>query len=288
MGVVLSSRNTASSNLFPSDPSQLKKSVEECFLHKASPTKMPPASEPKGRVAGILAPHGPMSHAGPIAAHCYYYISGLKGIDTVILLGPVHKPSSAQKVSIYPKGSWSSPLGNMEIDDALAEQILNDCKLGERSATLFDSENCLDMHIPFLQFIFHNIKLVPILMQDQSVETSLTLGKAIGKIVKENKGALVIATSNLTHGMVYAQALRRDAMIFDLLPKPAFLDIKKIYSTVQEKQLSVCGYGPIMALITVVQQLGCRTGLNLKYGTSGETEGNYANVTGYTATVFQL
>jgi len=64
------------------------------------------------------------------------------------------------------------------------------------------------------------------------------------------------------------------------------LDEKALYASVEKLQVSMCGYGPVVAAITAAKELGAETGKLLCYRTSGDVVGDYSAVVGYASLVF--
>ena len=50
-----------------------------------------------------------------------------------------------------------------------------------------------------------------------------------------------------------------------------------------EHGLSICGPGPVMAMLEACRLLGAREARLLAYGTSGDISGDYGSVVGYAA-----
>jgi hypothetical protein len=48
------------------------------------------------------------------------------------------------------------------------------------------------------------------------------------------------------------------------------LDIELFYQTIRDLNISICGYGAIASLMRAVHLLGSKTGVLLKYATSGD------------------
>ncbi len=45
--------------------------------------------------------------------------------------------------------------------------------------------------------------------------------------------------------------------------------------------ITMCGYGPVIVMISAAKSLGARKAKLIKYMTSGETSGDYSSVVGY-------
>ncbi len=93
---------------YPADKDSLKKSVED-FLSKAE------KSPNHGRLIAIISPHAGYIYSGQVAAYGYKQIQG-SDIKKVILIGSSHR-SAFKGASIYTKGSFRTPLGDVKINE---------------------------------------------------------------------------------------------------------------------------------------------------------------------------
>lgn len=134
-----------------------------------------------------------------------------------------------------------------------------------------------------LQEIFsHKFKILPIILIDQSRNTAIEIGKFIAMIAKTRK-TIIIGSSDFTHYEPNDFAHEQDKSIIDPIVN---LDIDKFYSTLQEKQISACGYGAIASTMIACKELGATKGTLVKYATSGDITGDKSSVVGYASIVF--
>ena len=73
----------------------------------------------KSPVLGIVAPHAGFKYSGDVAGAVY---SRIEIPDTVILIGPNHT-GRGEKVAVMTDGVWSMPMGDIAIDQELANAI---------------------------------------------------------------------------------------------------------------------------------------------------------------------
>lgn len=59
------------------------------------------------------------------------------------------------------------------------------------------------------------------------------------------------------------------------------LDARALYDTVREHNISMCGYGPTIAMLTAAKLLGAEKAELVKYATSGDISGDRDWVVGY-------
>jgi len=88
----------------------------------------------------------------------------------------------------------------------------------------------------------------------------------------------VIASSDMTHYEPQKTAELKDRRALDAVLK---LDEGQLYSVVESYGISMCGYGPTIAMITAAKAMGAKEAQLLCYKTSGDVTGDYSAVVGY-------
>src|SRR6267142_1062101 len=92
-----------------------------------------PSVEVPGRLVALISPHAGLRYSGPVAAHAYARLRGLRDL-TVVLVGPSHR-MRFDGVSVYARGAFATPLGEIPIDEGVAQALLaaDDVMLDEPS-----------------------------------------------------------------------------------------------------------------------------------------------------------
>jgi len=262
----------------------LKKQVEQCFLHELGPRKIPEVAETGPRqVVGLICPHAGYMFSGPIAAHAYYELAIDGKPDVVVLLGPNHT-GYGSALAVMNEGIWRTPLGDVEVDSAVANQIVQVSGIVDVDDSAHSMEHSIEVQLPFLQYLYDSkFKIVPICFLMQDLSSAREVGKAVGKVLA-GKNAVVIASSDMTHYEPQERAERKDRMALEAVEA---MDEAKFYSTVETQNITACGYGPIAALITASKSLGAKEAKLLCYKTSGDIVGDYSSVVGYAAFCFK-
>lgn len=138
--------------------------------------------------------------------------------------------------------------------------------------------------MPFIQAINPRARIVPICMMDQGMDASADLGKALFNAISGyDKGVVVIASSDFSHYLPPEVAKKRD---MDALSFITGLDPEGFQHRAIEHGWSICGHGPIAALLEYVKRMRCRQGELLCYTNSGENGGETDRVVGYASVVF--
>lgn len=265
-------------SFYPSEKTALVSQIESCFLHKLGPGKLPKLQE-KGerKIVSAVSPHAGYMYSGPVAANLYSALASDGVPDTVVILGPNHY-GVGTGVSAMVEGVWQTPLGEVEIDSAVAKQICKNSDIIDIDDSAHINEHSIELQLPFLQYVYGNqFKLIPIAMMMQDTETSRSVGKSIAEST-DSRGVLIIASSDLSHYEPQRQAERKDRLVMNAILK---LDEEELQRAVESENISMCGYGPVSSAIVAGKLLGARTAKVVSYQTSGDITGDYGQVVGY-------
>jgi len=266
---------------YEADPKTLRERIEWAFTHRLGPGEIPkPSPERVRQSIGFVAPHAGYVYSGPVAAHTYARIAKEGKPDTFILIGPNHTGLGAA-VAVWTEGAWETPLGEAPVDEELAAEIVKNSRFAKPDTTAHKEEHSLEVQIPFLQYLFSEVTIVPITVMYQAPETSKDLAKAITEAVRKlGRDVTIIASSDMSHYEPHEIAVRKDR---EALEKITSIDPEGLYKIVIEKDISMCGYGPVMTLLYYAKENGGEGAEVLKYATSGDVTGERAWVVGYAA-----
>ncbi|MEM3442289.1 MAG: AmmeMemoRadiSam system protein B [Candidatus Bathyarchaeia archaeon] len=276
-------RPTQAGAFYERDAEQLKKQIEECFLHEFGPGEIPKVVETgKRAVVGLVCPHAGYMFSGPVAAHAYYRLALDGRPDTVVIFGPNHT-GYGSALAVMNEGFWRTPLGDVEVDGLTANQIVSESRIVDVDESAHRFEHSIEVQLPFLQYLFGSkFKIVPICFLMQDLSSAKEVGQAVAKVLA-GKNAVVIASSDMTHYEPHERAVKKDG---EALKAVEAMDETKFYSVIESQHVSACGYGPIIALIAAAKGLGAKEAKVLCYKTSGDVIGDYSSVVGYAAVSF--
>jgi hypothetical protein len=261
----------------------LKKQIENCFLHKLGPRKLPEVVKPGSRrIIGLVCPHAGYMFSGPVAAHAYYKLASDGKPDVVVLFGPNHTGYGGA-LAVMNEGVWRTPLGDVEVDGEVANRIVRESRIVDVDDSAHRFEHSIEVQLPFLQYLYGSeFKIVPICFLMQDLSSAREVGQAVAKVLAE-KNAVIIASSDMTHYEPQERATKKDKLALEAVEA---MDEAKFYSIVEAHRVSICGYGPIAALITAAKILGAKGAKLLCHKTSGDVIGDYSSVVGYAAVCF--
>ena len=223
-------------------------------------------------VLGCVVPHAGYIYSGKTAA-CVYAV--LPRADTYVLIGPNHT-GYGTPVSVS-REIWSTPLGEVRSDTELIDALPGTIIYIDEAAHIY--EHSIEVQLPFLQYRFNEFEIVSICMGLQDEETALDVGSEIAEaVLRVNKKVVIIASSDFTHYRPDDVARKNDTYFV----KPVLgLDISEFYRRLKERNASVCGSGPIAAMLAASRHLGASKAVLQKYSTSGDTTGDVSAVVGY-------
>lgn len=223
----------------------------------------------KLRPKALIAPHAGYVYSGPIAASAYALIKPYAGdIRRVILLGPTHR-IAVRGLALPGVEAFETPLGRITIDQDAARLIAGLPQVTV-SPQAHAQEHSLEVHLPFLQSILTDFKLLP-----------LAVGMAAPEEVAEVLDALwggdetlIVISSDLSHYLPYAAARTTDAATID-----AILHGRPV------SHEQACGGTPVNGLLLSAHRHGLVPHL-LDLRNSGDTAGTHDRVVGYGAIAY--
>ncbi len=277
-------RPTVAGMFYEGDAEALKVQVESCFLHRFGPKKLPKVNLGGPReILGLISPHAGFMASGPVAAIAYYELALDGKPDTVVILGPNHT-GYGSALSVVNEGFWRTPLGDVEIDGAVADEIVKETSVLDVDDSAHRHEHSIEVQLPFLQYLYGDrFKFVPICFLMQDLESAKEVGRALVEVLAE-RNAVVIASSDFTHYESQASVDRKDLVALKAVEA---LDDKEFYSILEGENVSACGYAPIAALMTYAKGLGAKKVELLSHRTSGDITGDKTSVVGYAAVSFK-
>lgn len=248
---------------YPDDPRQLSSDVKG-FLSAAGAFDGP---VPKA----IIAPHAGYRYSGAIAAKAYARLKPVADkITRVVLLGPCHRVA-VRGLALSGADCFETPLGQVEIDKDAESQIAGMEQVGVFPPT-HQAEHALEVHLPFLQELLGDFKLVPLVVGE-------TPPAKVAEVLEALWGGpetLIVISSDLSHFLDYDAARQIDRRTCDAIMS---LDPAKI-----EKN-GACGRFPVGGLLHLAKSRGMKAE-TIDLRNSGDTAGMKDRVVGYGAWAF--
>lgn len=245
---------------------------------------------PEGRWIGGVAPHAGWTFSGRAAARVVSTLAKSTQPDRIVVYGG-HLPANSDPV-IYVEEAWETPLGTVELDEEMAEEL---ARRGEATrATPRFSDNTVEVLLPFVKRYFPDT--IVLAVHAPSSKTAITLGAAVDKLLREKSlSAAFLGSADLTHyGPNYGFAPKgtgaaavewvKNENDRSLIDKALALDAQGLLEDARNRH-NTCSAGPIAAVIASVQEHGVAAGNLLEYYTSYDVMPNSSFV-GYAAIVY--
>ena len=231
------------------------------------------------RALGCIAPHAGYMYSGHVAGAVF---AALEIPELCLVLCPNHT-GVGRALAIVSEGAWETPLGDVPIDTTFATALKHRCPLLHEDAAAHRSEHGAEVELPFLQTRQPHLNIVPIALGTGQFEALAELGAAIADvIVAHNCSALIVASSDMNHYESDAITRVKDQCAIDSI---VALDARGLYDVVTQQHISMCGFGPAVAMLTAAKKLGARSAQLVKYATSGDVSGDRDLVVGYAGVI---
>jgi len=259
----------------------LMRQIEALFKGRLGIGEMPKLGDYNPSLIGLIVPHAGYVYSGMAATWAYGEAAkhGLR--DIVVVMGPDHHMASTGFATMS-EGFWRTPLGDVEVDKQVASLLLSYAPFVEDNPYAHSFEHSIELQLPFLQLIYgSSFKLVPVIIHDFDLKKNIELGKALAKAL-ENRRSIVLASSDMSHYVPAEEAEEKDMATIRAIES---LDEKRVHSIASAYE-SLCGLGPVVALISCAKEMGCSRASLLKYYNSGEVSGDYSGVVGYSSIAF--
>ena len=231
---------------------------------------------------GCVVPHAGYMYSGHVAGAVF---GKLPKRSTYIILCPNHTGRGAP-LAIMSSGEWLTPLGRVAIDSAMAHLLRRACHLLMEDAEAHQDEHSLEVQLPFLQRSVGEFNFVPIAVGTGGYSALESLGHGIAQAARPTAGAvMVIASSDMNHYEPDGLTREKDHKAIE---KILALDPPGLYEVLRREDISMCGYGPAIAMLTAAKDLGAQRAQLIKYATSADTTGDRDAVVGYAGIIVSL
>ena len=243
-------------------------------------------------VLGGIVPHAGWIYSGQIACQVIHCIAEQMVPDTCIVFGR-HLPPSGKNY-IMKEGYWATPLGELEIDREMAEEILSEFSFAIETASKYEPDNTIELQLPFIKYFFPQAKILPLGVPP--AETSIRIGERLSKVsTRMGRKTAILGSTDLTHyGYNYGftpKGVGKEALDWvkhenDKRLVQGILSMDA-HGVIQEslRNHNACCSGAVAAAIAAAKGLGARRGDELIYATSCDIRPDDSFV-GYVGVVF--
>lgn len=257
---------------YPGDPNDLRAEARS-YLSKG------PSAESSRQAIGCLAPHAGYAYSGHVAGAVFARVNIP---HLCIVLCPNHT-GVGRALAVMSEGAWKTPLGEVPIDTDLAHALKQRFPSLQEDASAHRNEHAAEVELPFMQLRRQDLNFVPIALGTGNFEVLEQLGKALADVIISQKDpVLIVASSDMNH---YESDMITRAKDGRAIERILALDAQGLFDVVTKEDISMCGFGPAVAMLTAAKQLGANSAELVKYATSGDISGDRDMVVGYAGVV---
>ena len=257
---------------YPRDPQDLRAEANS-YLSQDN------RSGPAATAIGCIAPHAGYMYSGHVAGAVF---AKLQIPARCVVLCPNHT-GVGRALAIMSEGEWETPLGNVPIDGELAAQLKQRCPGLQEDSSAHRGEHAAEVELPFLLLRQPLLTFVPIALGTTHLDSLEQLGLAIADVIAAEKDpVLIVASSDMNHYESDAVTRVKDQWAIERI---LALDARGLHEVVTQQNISMCGMGPAVAMLTAAKKLEATAAELVKYATSGDISGERERVVGYAGIV---
>lgn len=272
---------TVAGQFYPHSRQALLDELTNCFVDKKGIGKQPQLMQGDKDIKALIVPHAGYVYSGPIASHAYYHLSQNGFADRFIILGPNHTGVGSE-ISLMTQGLWQTPLGQVPIDAELAHGLHKGVIQADDTAHRY--EHSIEVQLPFLQYCAQDkpFSFVPLSMMKQDIKTAKEIGLICAETIEgHSKKTVLVASTDFSHVGFNYQSMPPPGIQVNTyaqqqdeyaIQKILSLDAEGLIDIVYQKNISMCGYGPVAAVISAAKKLGASKAQLLQYGTSYDVQ----------------
>jgi AmmeMemoRadiSam system protein B len=250
---------------YPAQPEKLRGEVRTFTAVEGAPLA----------ALGCVVPHAGYMYSGHVAGAVY---GRLQLPRRYLILCPNHT-GMGHPLAIMTEGAWRTPLGEAPVDTPLATALQSAFHLLGEDADAHRAEHALEVQLPFVQERVPEFTFVPIAVGIGRYDILEALGDAIAEVLAaQEEKVLIVASSDMNHYETDSITRTKDALAIE---KILALDPEGLYEVITRHHVTMCGYGPTIAMLSAAKRLGARAAQLLKYATSADISGDRSAVVGY-------
>ncbi len=259
-----------SGRFYPGTRPELERTVR--ILLDAAP------AEPPAAARAAMAPHAGYAYSGLTAAHVFARVD----IPPVVVIlapnhtGVCHAPGGA---SLWETGAFRTPLGDVTVDEALADALLAASPLVAPDHAAHAQEHAVEVELPFLQLRRADVRIVPLVLAWDAWDGCEALGRALAGLVERwPERVLLLASSDLNHYEAASVSMRKDRRALEAITA---LDGAELLARCRREHISMCGRAPMATVLAAIRALGAVRAEIVHYSHSGMVTGEEEAVVGY-------
>jgi len=244
------------------------------------------------RTPMIIVPHAGYTYSAYVASKAYGAIVTYKP-DIIIIIGPSHyEQFTGFALPVY--DAIATPLGTVAVDQKTVQKLsANNNFVFNNNA--FEPEHSVEIQLPFIQYLFPGIPVIPILAGSTTPDTAKEAGCHLLHVIAHYKKPLFIISSDFTHHgprffftpcsnsnkSKQMQCIKQgDQQAIDYILS---CDADKLYDYCKKTGITICGVNALIFGLSLYEKV--TTKQLAGYATSADITGDFDNTVSYAAIV---
>lgn len=241
---------------------------------------LPAARQPEPW-AGALVPHAGWMYSGHVAARVF---QRLQFPSRTIIFASKHRREGADW-AVAPHRTWALPGRNLESDPELAQQLAAAVTGLELDATSHAQEHSIEVQLPLIACLAPETRVVGVALHGGDLSHLERFADQLaGLLGTMPERPLLIISTDMNHYASDAETRRIDRLALDAIEA---LDPARLFKTVVDHRISMCGMVPAVVVMETLRRLGAlNRAERVAYATSADASGDKNQCVGYAGFLF--
>lgn len=264
---------------YPGTKTSLEKNLSELFSKAKKNTT--------AKLSAIISPHAGYTYSGEVAASAFNQMDENAVYDNIFVIASSHRVHF-NGASIYAQGNYLTPLGKVNVNKLLAQELIDNHKCFSFYEGAHAEEHSLEVQLPFLQYKLKNKhNIVPIVIGSQDAAVSKEIAEALKPYFNENN--LFVISTDFSHYPAYNDAVEADNQTAEAIVSnqpQTLIDTLNDYKSkfIPNLATNLCGWTSVLTLMYLTKDQKEYTYKKIDYRNSGDAYfGDKNQVVGYFA-----
>lgn len=278
----LNRRSILAGSWYPSNPAELESEVDG-YINSAE-------LEFNGkRILGLISPHAGYLYSGPVMGYTFKALKQQAEnfpIKTIIILAFSHRGDGDGRVSVWSKGAWETPLGNIPVNEEIGLELIESNPMIGLVPQTHTNEHSLEILLPFIQDAMgkNDFDIVPISFSSMTLNEVDNLIASLAEIIHDRDDIIIIASTDMSHYHTQSKAISMDRDAIEYITDG---DINSLLDGLAKRKVELCGWGPVVTMMKLSDMFNADQIELLHYANSGDIpEGDTSRVVGYCSIAF--
>jgi len=269
-------RQAAVAGMFYPASAQEQKKMLDAMLEK-SPNCQPPVE-----ASAVLVPHAGWIYSGQLAMDV---LCQVRIPETVVIFCPKHR-GVGSRWAVAPQQYWDFGGGQLENNTELVEEVIHGIPGFRGDEVSHRQEHAIEVLLPLIARLAPQTRVVGVVLGGGTLEDLREAADSWAKILRRQKSQpLLIISSDMNHFESEKRTQELDSLAMEALET---LDPDRLYKTVMENKISMCGIHPAFLVMNILKKLGRLNSVKrVGHTTSAVSSGDLNHVVGYAGYIFQ-